>query len=383
MCPAHSFVSGRVPPRDTSDCSCSYDYQVKLTGLKASCVAKPRDRPGYVCPDNSYISASHWPITSFADCKCEWAYIREDALEGCRAPTKTQAEIDAGAGETTLPPTPTPPPYHCPANAHVASGRYPISSFDECACNAGYFALGSTEACMSITPAPLANTYTCPENSYISTDAWPLEAFGDCTCSWGFARTEDDFCAPPAVAKKKARPYECRMQGTGIAQFMAKARDFKRAVAKACGVGVAGVVIDDVVPLSTARKQRRRRLAAGGVSVSYSVVSGGASTPAELIQQGLDVTADFSGATTSAVGSEAPPQPAAGPGEGGVLGVGGVIGIVAAAAVALAAATVVAHRRNGARRGRNSVAGGGAAGAPGTAVRGGTAAGAEIQVQVL
>jgi hypothetical protein len=38
-------------------------------------------------PPNSYIDSISWPITSFADCKCNWGYNRNNDTETCTKPT--------------------------------------------------------------------------------------------------------------------------------------------------------------------------------------------------------------------------------------------------------------------------------------------------------
>ena len=39
------------------------------------------------------------------------------------------------------------------------------------------------------SPAPTVPTvFNCPANSYIATKAWPITSFDDCACNWGYVK---------------------------------------------------------------------------------------------------------------------------------------------------------------------------------------------------
>lgn len=425
-CPANSYIATtRWPLVDSSDCECSWGYkrvaaaEAALRGGGAGamfCEPKRRELVSYRCPKHSYISATHWPITSFQDCKCEWDFTRDEDF-GCRPPTRdakpalppssptptTQTAAVATPDDGATVPSPTPASsYTCPDNAHIASQRYPIESFDECACNPGYYVdISNPGTCAKVafkgkaplSSAPSSGVYACPPNSYISTDNWPLIGFPDCTCAWGFARVEtadgalSGSCVKPEAAaggqdssndtnvtpvptpavgsvqvkgKLRKDAFEVIVENVdSVSDFMPKAHDFKRVVATAVGKAVGDVIIEDVVPLTQTNKvaatavqantkgeilpQRRLADAVSGVFVTYTV-SNAAASDALLVEERLSATADFKGATVVG-GPEGVSDGGDGGGDDG--GGGGVkisVPVIAGAVAAVALVGLVAGK---------------------------------------
>lgn len=297
-CPAGSYISSqRWPILDFSDCKCNWGYtrlgdkcgtngvafsaaaQVKIAAPPPSEIevlmakeSKPkrcRKRTcKFKCPDNSYLTSKRWfkgSLSAAKDCACNPGYTWSDPV--------------ADPGNADKPPQ-------------------------------------SQGVCVKIMTEDKvkAGEYACPDNSYISSDRWPLKSFDDCACANGFRRVSRyERCDTRSKLEEKFVTHlTARVGGfDSVADFMRKAHNFKRNVAAAVGAAEDDVVIDNVAPIEAddessgiggRRLAGRRHLtvAAGQLEVEYSMLAAMSDQSAD-IEARLAATADFKDATVARV----------------------------------------------------------------------------------
>jgi hypothetical protein len=123
-CPPSSFITS-YPVQSFDDCQCSYDYEMQYSPEMANivCVEKLVE-PLYSCPDNAF--ARNWPVFSFEDCVCDLFYyeVYDSELKVSVCNPLPQSGSDD---------------FQCPDNSYISATRWPIFNFeDDCTCEFHY-----------------------------------------------------------------------------------------------------------------------------------------------------------------------------------------------------------------------------------------------------
>merc|ERR550514_1403228 len=205
-CPEKAYVAktARYPLRSFADCACSYgtERDAGADGGAGGCADVPVAET-YRCPAKSFVRlGAAYPLSGFGDCDCYSGYMKEVAA-GEEAESVLAEEADA-----TPAPTPTPTPTPAPTLADGVERRLQVQESSASAVDRCVPMPKPTKPESDDDGNSKAVALSCPANAYVATDKWPLTKISDdCTCQWGFVMDETkEECVTEQVmeARKKA-----------------------------------------------------------------------------------------------------------------------------------------------------------------------------------
>jgi hypothetical protein len=174
VCPVNSYQRPNRTCYDTfNDCDCNSGYHKSTTGEKCvelvplqAPVAVPVQAPvkapasacSFVCPVNSYQRPNRTCYNTFNDCACNRGYSKSNTEEKCVVAIPVQAPAKAPASTCT---------FVCPANSYQRPNRTCYNTFNDCACNRGYYKSTTDEKCIQLTPvrAPVRAPVKAPAST--------------------------------------------------------------------------------------------------------------------------------------------------------------------------------------------------------------------------
>lgn len=169
-CPPRSSALANVRPKSFADCHCEWGF---IRSKDDDC---ERERPSFVCPINSVKKATLAATAharGFHDCECSPAdkFQRNEATQSCEP-------VDENGLVTTT----RDAPFVCPPFSKPLAAV--PHSVQQCTCLPGYGWKTPEMVCVAMS------TYKCPAHSHRRANTHVEQTFADCVCAGGYLRDD-------------------------------------------------------------------------------------------------------------------------------------------------------------------------------------------------